>query len=202
MTEYGSGGSYTVKMGGPYGGGSGGSESKLNMISAPVANWKGGQSPYSQVVDVSGLNVNSKVDIQLNVDQLMLLLGKSITFTTVNVGGVVTLYAIGEKPDVDCLFQATLSDVTNISDHELSGIMGNTVSTRMPSVVVGNTVPEGPAIWFNTEPGSKDTAASFVLEDDETGHAVQVAFDGETYGIPNATVNNQSPEASYNFTVL
>ena len=76
------------------------------------------------------------------------------------------------------------------------------IKNKPPRIVVGNTVPEGPAIWFNTAPGSEAAAAALVLEDDEEGHSVQVAIDDETYGVTNATVNGASPAAQYNFTVL
>ena len=76
------------------------------------------------------------------------------------------------------------------------------VKNKPPRIVVGNTVPEGPAIWFNTAPGSEAAAAALVLEDDEEGHSVQVAIEDEVYGVTNATVNSASPTAQYNFTVL
>lgn len=113
MTEYGSGGSYTVVMEGPYAG-SGGSAMKMVTISAPAASWKGGESPYSQVVEVSGISVNSKVDIQLSVEQMELFHDMDIAFTTENDAGVVTLYAIGDKPTADCEFQATLTEVISV----------------------------------------------------------------------------------------
>ena len=132
MTEYGSGGSFTVTMDGPYSGGGSTSAEKLTLISAPVANWKGGTSPYSQVVTVAGININSKIDIQLSADQIEQLSDQIITFTAENDAGIVTLYAIGDKPAIDCVFQATLSDVVNISEDNLEAIRGNTVSTNTP----------------------------------------------------------------------
>lgn len=108
--EYGEGGSFTVTMDGPFGN-AGTSAVKLTSFEAPTANWKGAVSPYSQVVQVDGVSVNSKVDIQLSVDQMQQLHEKDIAFTTENDGGVVTLYAIGDKPESDLVFQATLTEV-------------------------------------------------------------------------------------------
>lgn len=112
MTEYGSGGDLTVIMEGPFSG-MGGSESKITTISAPAANWKGGTSPYSQVVAVDGVSVNTKVEIQLSMEQIQMFRDKGydIAFTVENEDGIVTLYSIGRKPDMDCDFQVTLSGV-------------------------------------------------------------------------------------------
>ena len=112
MNEYGSGGSFTVRMEGPFASG-GGAAAKLATISAPAANWKGAISPFSQVVDVEGISVNSMVYIQLSIEQIEQLRSekKDFAFTTENESGIVTLYAIGSKPDTDLEFQATISEV-------------------------------------------------------------------------------------------
>lgn len=109
-TEYGEGGTITVTMEGPFGN-AGTSANKITEISAAAADWKGAESPYSQVVAVDGISVNSKVDIQLSVEQMELFRNQDIAFTTENDGGVVTLYAIGDKPTADCVFQATVTEV-------------------------------------------------------------------------------------------
>ena len=108
--EYGTGGNVTVKMAGPFGS-SGGSMVKLANIALPAANWKGAESPYSQVVSVDGVSVNSKVDLQPSVEQLEIFCGKDLAFTTVNSGGVVTVYAIGDRPKSDYTIQATIMEV-------------------------------------------------------------------------------------------
>ena len=108
--EYGEGGSFTVTMDGPFGN-AGSSVVKLTSFSAFVANWKGGTSPYFQTVDVPGISVNSKVDIQMNAEQMQQMRDMDIAFTTENDAGVVTLWAIGDKPETDLVFQATLTEV-------------------------------------------------------------------------------------------
>ena len=115
MNEYGSGGGVTVIMEGPFASG-GGSAAKLAMISAPAANWKGGTSPFSQVVEVDGISVNSMVYIQLSIDQIEQLRkeNKDFAFTAENEDGVVTLYAIGSMPSTDLEFQATISEVVMV----------------------------------------------------------------------------------------
>ena len=76
------------------------------------------------------------------------------------------------------------------------------IKNKPPRIVVGNMKPEGAALWLNTAPESEAAAAALALEEEEEGHMVQAMIDGETYGVPNATVNNSDPVAQYNFTVL
>ena len=109
--DYGTGGSITVSMAGPFAGG-GSSTVKLTEITLLAANWKGAVSPYSQVVAVEGVSVNSLVDLQPSVAQLEIFHEKDIAFSTENDGGVVTVYAIGDKPANDYIIQATIMEVT------------------------------------------------------------------------------------------
>jgi hypothetical protein len=107
--QYGDAVSITVTMEGPFGGG--GTSAKLTTISLPAADWKGGESPYSQVVEVPEVSMNSMVNLQPSVEQLEIFHEKDIAFTTENVGGEVTVYAIGDKPTQDYEIQATIMEV-------------------------------------------------------------------------------------------
>lgn len=110
--EYGIGQGLEVSMEGPFGGSSGGGSSvKMVRISLPAADWKGGESPYSQEVAVDGVSQNSMVNLQLTAEQLQEFHDMDLAFTTVNEDGVVTVYAIGEKPESDYEFQAVLLEV-------------------------------------------------------------------------------------------
>ena len=108
--QYGAGGGISVTMEGPFGGG--GTATKLTQVTLKAADWKGAESPYSQVVSVDGVSKNSKVDLQPSVEQLEIFHDKDIAFSTENDGGVVTVYAIGDKPSNDYTIQATISEVT------------------------------------------------------------------------------------------
>lgn len=133
MTEYGSGGSFTVTMDGPFSGGSGGGEAeKLTKIRALAESWKGGTSPYTQVVAVDGISVSSKVEIHMSAEDLDKLSNQRITFTVENKGGTVTIFAIGDKPNTDCEFQVTLSNILNVTGEAIDAIRGNTISTNNP----------------------------------------------------------------------
>ena len=108
--EYGGGSSFSVELEGPFG--AVGSSVKLTAFTAPALNWKGAVSPYTQTVAVEGVSVNSKVDLQLDTQVLHKLSSGSFAFTAENDGGEVTLYALGDKPSEDLIFQATVTEVT------------------------------------------------------------------------------------------
>ena len=107
--QYGEGGSISVQMAGPFGGG--GTSAKITYITLRAADWKGAESPYSQVVAVDAVSVNSMVNLQPNVEQLENFRNKELALTTENDGGVVTVFAIGDKPTEDYTIQATILEV-------------------------------------------------------------------------------------------
>ena len=98
--------------------------------------WVGNSSPYSQVVALEGVTPDTKVDIQLSDEQLAVFHNKDLAFTTSNKNGVVTVYAIGQKPVHDYTFQVTLAEVENNIGGEL---FGNTVGTPMPVADLAQT---------------------------------------------------------------
>ena len=55
---------------------------------------------------------NSKVDLQPSAEQLAIFHDKDIAFSTENEDGVVTVFAIGDKPTKDYAIQATIMEVT------------------------------------------------------------------------------------------
>ena len=107
--QYGSGGNFEVVMEGPFG--SSGTAVRLTEISLLASEWKGGESPYSQVVTVAGVTENSQVDLTPSVSQLVIFHEKDLTFVTENDGGTVTVYAIGQKPENDYTIQVTIKEV-------------------------------------------------------------------------------------------
>lgn len=108
--QYGRSAGVTVQMAGPFG--NAGAAAKLAEITLPVSSWKGATSPYSQVVEIEGVSINSMVNLQLSVEQIQIFSQKDIAFSTENDGGEVTVYAFGEKPDADYTIQATIMEVT------------------------------------------------------------------------------------------
>lgn len=108
--QYGSGGSFSVQMAGPFGGGSG-TGVKLTTLTLYADRWKGATSPYSQAVAVEGVSINSMVNLQPSVEQLELFHDKDLAFVAVNEDGAVTVYAVGELPDGDYTMQVTIMEV-------------------------------------------------------------------------------------------
>ena len=74
------------------------------------------------------------------------------------------------------------------------------IKNKPPRIVIGSEKPEGPAFWFNTTPDASATALELV--DEEDGYPVQATIEGETYGVPDISLNGSAPEKQYNFTVL
>jgi hypothetical protein len=73
--------------------------------------WVGSNTTWSQVVSIDGVTANSMVDIQPSVEQLRIFYEKDLAFTTENDNGVVTVFAIGDKPTNDYILQATVTEV-------------------------------------------------------------------------------------------
>lgn len=73
--------------------------------------WEGSDSLYSQVVEIDGITENSQVNLTPSVEQLSIFYEKDLTFVTENDGGVVTVYAIGQKPQNDYTIQADIVEV-------------------------------------------------------------------------------------------
>jgi hypothetical protein len=84
---------------------------KIANINLLAENWAGETSPYSQVVEIDGVTENSQVDLTPSIEQLMVFYEKDLGFVTENEDGVVTVYAIGQKPTNDYIIQATITEV-------------------------------------------------------------------------------------------
>ncbi len=70
-----------------------------------------GNGLYSQVVQIDGVTENSQVDLTPSVEQLAVFHEKDLAFVTENVDGVVTVYAIGQKPPNNYTIQVTITEV-------------------------------------------------------------------------------------------
>lgn len=110
--QYGAGGSITVKMEGPFGGGGeGGVSARIDSITLPANAWKGGESPFSQVVELDSVSIRSQVNLQLSAEQNESAARYGIAFTSINNDGEITVYALGNKPVEDFTIQATIMEV-------------------------------------------------------------------------------------------
>lgn len=77
-------------------------------IELPSANWIGDEAPYSQEIEIPNVTVNNKVDIQLTPKQLMWVVNTQTYFTIKNTDGVITVYAVGNKPTEDFIIDSAL----------------------------------------------------------------------------------------------
>lgn len=87
------------------------SPDKISTISLPASGWAEATNVYSQVVTVSGATAHSKVDIYPTPEQLIELQSAGIALVAVNEDGVVTVYALNNKPASDYAMQVTLTEV-------------------------------------------------------------------------------------------
>ena len=83
----------------------------LTDVQLIASRWEGDLSPYSQVIAIDGVTENSMVDILWNKNQYEEFRNKDIAFVAENEGGVVTVYAIGQKLLNDYTVQALITEV-------------------------------------------------------------------------------------------
>ena len=84
---------------------------RIAYVDLLAANWIGDSSPYYQVVEIEGVTENSQVDLTPSIEQLVIFYEKDLGFVTENDNGVVTVYAIGQKPENDYTIQVTITEV-------------------------------------------------------------------------------------------
>ena len=84
---------------------------KVTSITLLASAWTGSDNLHSQVISVDGVTKYSKVDLLPSVEQLAIFHNKDVSFTTDNVNGVVTVYAIGDKPLLDYTMQVQITEV-------------------------------------------------------------------------------------------
>lgn len=85
--------------------------SRVSEVTLLADGWVGEASPYSQIVAIDGITPYSQVDLTPSVEQLVIFHDKDLAFVTENDDGVVTVYAIGQKPANDYTVQVTITEV-------------------------------------------------------------------------------------------
>lgn len=85
--------------------------SRLAEVALLASAWKGTDNLHSQVVTIDGITEYSKVDLLPSVEQLAIFHNKDVTFVTENEDGVVTVFAIGDKPTLDYTMQVQITEV-------------------------------------------------------------------------------------------
>ena len=92
-------------------GGSAYSIARIGWVDLPASAWVSDGSLHSQVVEIDGVTEYSQVDLTPSVEQLAIFYEKDLTFVTENEDGVVTVYAIGQRPTNDYTIQVTMTEV-------------------------------------------------------------------------------------------
>jgi hypothetical protein len=87
---------------------------KITTVTLLAANWAGNSNPYSQVITVSGATEDSKIDLQPTAIQIVELQNCETTLMLQNDNGVVTAWAIGNKPTQDYLMQVLITEVVHV----------------------------------------------------------------------------------------
>ena len=84
---------------------------KIGYVTLLASDWVGEEKLYHQVVEIEGVTENSQVDLTPSVEQLLVFYDKDLAFVAENEGGIVTVYAIGQKPLNDYTIQVTITEV-------------------------------------------------------------------------------------------
>ena len=84
---------------------------KVAYVTLLASAWTGSDGLYSQVVSVDGVTEYSQVDLKPDADQLAVFHEKDLALSTENEDGVVTVYAIGDKPTSDYTIQVSITEV-------------------------------------------------------------------------------------------
>ena len=84
---------------------------RLSEITLAADAWGGSDNLHHQVVVVEGITEYSKVDLLPSVEQLAIFHNKDVAFVTENEDGVVTVYAIGDRPLQDYTMQVSITEV-------------------------------------------------------------------------------------------
>lgn len=91
---------------------SGGNGLRVEEVSLIADKWVGNASPYYQRVTIPGVTAYSQVDLTPSAEQLAIFHDKDLAFVTENENGVVTVYAIGDKPSNNYTMQVTIKEVS------------------------------------------------------------------------------------------
>lgn len=84
---------------------------RVSEVTLLAADWVERDSYYAQAVTIDGITKYSQVDLKPTIEQLAIFYDKDLAFVTENDAGVVTVYAIGQRPANDYTMQVTITEV-------------------------------------------------------------------------------------------
>ena len=85
---------------------------KTAIVTLPVASWTGSASPYSQTVEISNVTANSRIDINPDTAVMNGAMEGGYGLVFGNNAGVITAYAVGDKPTAGITVQVSITEVT------------------------------------------------------------------------------------------
>lgn len=87
---------------------------KSTTVTISATKWTGTANPWSQVVTVNGATENSKLDLCPTAMQIVALQDAGVSLMLQNDSGVVTAWAIGNKPTTDYTINVLLTEVQTV----------------------------------------------------------------------------------------
>lgn len=87
---------------------------KSTTITLTATIWRGTTSPYWQRISMQGLTPNSMITIHPTPEQLAELQDTEITLMIANDNGVITAYAMNNKPTKDLTMQVLITEIQTI----------------------------------------------------------------------------------------
>lgn len=83
----------------------------ISSVTLLAGDWNESGNTYTQTVIISGITVNSMINLQPTPEQLLELQNDEITLMIANNNGVVTAYAMNNKPTNDYTMQVLITEV-------------------------------------------------------------------------------------------
>lgn len=89
---------------------------KTDEITLSASKWveQDGGSHYTQVVSVSGISANTRIDLNPTPEQLISIVEEGLSMFAANQNGVVTVYAMGGKPASDMTLPIAKQEVVYV----------------------------------------------------------------------------------------
>lgn len=84
---------------------------RVDKVVLLASAWQGADNLHAQVVDLDGITRYSQVDLKPSAEQLADFHEINLAFATENDDGIVTVFAIGDKPTKDYTIEVSITEV-------------------------------------------------------------------------------------------
>lgn len=86
----------------------------VTEITLAADDWTGDTSPYTQTLEIPNASPTSQINLHPTTEQIIDLQNQNITLTVGNNNGIVTFYAINNKPAADYNIVITITDALSV----------------------------------------------------------------------------------------